>query len=120
MSFDKKIPKPDWFDDSDFEPQDAFVSFKNELVHIITFLNEGTKGTSELTDDKGNKKTVPCINYDIKEGNEPSTFNPIAKKLIGTLKSLFPLTNRTFRIELIRGRKDVDNEYTIQEVKTKS
>ena len=117
---EKNIPKPDWFNDDDFEPKDAFVSFKNELVHVLTFLDEGTKGTSDLKDDAGTViKTVPCVKYSVKENGELTSFNPIAKKLIQDLKALFPITKRTFRIELHKGRKDVDNEYEITEIKNK-
>lgn len=108
--------KPDWYNDLDLEPQEAFVSFKNELTHFITFLNEGKKGTSDLKDDKGEiYKTIPCVNFNVMESGEAKTFNPIAKNLIGELKNLFPLTNKTFRIELHKGRLDVDNTYSVQE-----
>ena len=113
----KKPEQPDWFNDIDLQPKDDFVSFKNENIHFIAFLNEGKKGTSKIALDDGSDKIVPCVHYRVLENDTEKDFKPIAKNFIGALKELFPLSNRTFRIELIRGKKDVENKYTIQELK---
>jgi hypothetical protein len=107
--------KPDWFNDSDFD-KEPVVIFKTETVHFLTFLDEGVKGTSILTDDDGVEKKVPCVQYTVKENDKELMFNPISKQLIGDLKNLYPLTSREFRIELQKGRTKFDNYYDVQEI----
>ncbi len=116
----KKVP--DWFNDDDFIMENVVI-FKNDLVHFLTFQNEGIKSSSTIETkfkDKEGKpiiKTIPCVKYLVKEEKEEKNFNPISKQLINDLKDLFPLTNRTFRIELQKGRTDFENKYMIQEIK---
>lgn len=113
---------PDWFNDSDFDFEPVIV-FKTNPIHVVKFLNEGEKGYVNIPtkekDKEGNtlSKKVACVNYLVEEDGEEKTFNPIAKNTINSLKELFPLKNRTFRIELRKGRTDFENEYLITEVK---
>lgn len=112
---------PDWFNDSDFDVEPVVI-FKTDLVHFLTFLNEGKKGKAkiEIKNNEGKiieTKEVSCIEYLVSELNKELKFNPISKQLIGDLKDLFPLTNRTFRIELIKGRTNFENIYEINELK---
>lgn len=111
---------PDWFNDSDFDVE-PIVIFKTETIHFLTFLNEGIKGKSkiEIKDNLGKvieTKEVPCVEYLVNENNDKKKFNPISKQLIGDLKLLFPLTDKTFRIELIKGRTSFENKYKITEL----
>ena len=113
--------KPDWLNDSDFDIE-AIVTFKSEPIKFIKFLDEGKKGTTKI--DTGNKdkdgnsiiKEVPCVNFTVEEAGEPKTYNPISKSHIKELGEHYPLTNKTFRIEFIKGRTNFDNIYRIQEI----
>ena len=110
--------KPDWLNDSDFDIE-PIIAFKNEPIHVITFLDEGikqfTKIKTDEKDDNGNAimKDVPCVKFTVKENNETKIYTPISKVHIQELGEFFPLTNETFRIEFLKGRTDVENKYRI-------
>jgi len=108
--------KPDWMNDSDFDIEPVVI-FKTETVHFLTFLDEGEKGTAKIIDKTTKKeKIIPCVNFIVNENGDEKKFNPIAKNLIKSLEMLYPLINRTFRIELVKGRTEIDNTYKINEL----
>lgn len=109
------MPKPTWHNNKkyDIEP---IISFKTETIHFITFLNEGEPSESTITFDDGTEKKVPSVKFIVNENDDEKTFTPISKALIKDLEKLYPLENKTFRIELIKGRTSVENIYKINEV----
>lgn len=109
------VDVPEWFNDSELEAEPVII-FKTELVHYLRFLNEGVKGTSQIKDNDGETKDVPCVNFLVSENGKEMKFNPISKQLIKELKESFPLTNKELRIELIKGRTNFENIYKITEM----
>lgn len=122
MSKQVKNSRPAWMDDDDFKLDNLPVVFNSLTpVHTVTFLNEGVKGVAEIEvqDKDGNyfKKEVKCVEYKVTELGKEKVLNPISKQFIQDLASLYPLTDRTFRIQFIEGRTQFENKYQITEVK---
>ena len=112
------LAKPKWHDNKDYDIE-PIISFKTESTHYITFLDEGepSKSTIKYTENGIDKeKEVPSVKFSVKENDEIKTYTPISKALIKDIEKLFPIENRTFRIELIKGRTSVENIYKINEV----
>lgn len=109
------MAKPTWHNNKDYEIE-PIISFKNEPIHYITFKNEGEPSISTITFEDGSDKKVPSVKFTVEENGDEKSFTPISKALIGELEKLYPLENRTFRIELIKGRTSVENIYKISEM----
>lgn len=105
--------KPNWHD---IEVSDGIVSFKEQNVQFVKFLDEGVKSTTTLNENTEKEKKVDCVNFLVEHDGKQITFNPIAKKLITTLREFYPLTNKVLRIKFNQGRRDVDNTYEVSEV----
>ena len=109
------MAKPSWHDNKKYSAE-PIISFKTETIHFITFLDEGVESEATIKQYDGSEKVVPSIKFMCKENDETRPFSPISKQLIGDLEKLYPLENRTFRIELIKGRTPIENIYKINEV----
>lgn len=109
------MAKPSWHDNKKYDVE-PIISFKTEPIHFITFLTEGEPSESTIKLDDGTEKKVPSVKFTVSENGDEKTYTPISKVFIKELEKLYPLENRTFRIELIKGRTPVENIYKISEV----
>lgn len=114
------MAKPSWHNNKDYDVE-PIISFKTEQIHFITFLDEGEPTTSKVPigldkDGEPKYKEVPSVKFTVNENAEEKTYTPISKAVIKELEKLYPLENRTFRIELIKGRTTVENIYKINEM----
>lgn len=101
---DEKESVPNWRE----EVKGQYVSFLDQPTHVITFLEENPKRDFQEYD--GEPKTA--YQWRVQEGDFERTLSVTSGRLLGKLRKIEPLKNKTLKITYHRD----EYVYTIEEV----